>query len=82
MNWDDLRIFIAFARGGTLAAAAKVIGIDATTVSRRLDRIERDLGTTLFEVHPTGHVVTERGSQLLCHAETIEASAIDARGEL
>lgn len=82
MNWDDLRIFLAVARHGTLAAAAKANAIDATTVGRRLVRLERDLGTTLFEIQPAGHVLTERGGRLMRHAEAIEASAIDARGEV
>ena len=80
MNWDDLRVFIAVARGGTLAIAAKVVGLDATTVSRRVDRLAGVLGTTLFESGLTGHVLTEGGTRLLLYAEAIERSAIAARG--
>lgn len=75
MNWDDLRIFLALARGGTLAAAARATGQDATTVARRLQRLESALAATLFEHGPAGHALTESGHRLLAHAETMEASA-------
>lgn len=82
MNWDDLRIFIAVARAQKLAVAAKSLGLDATTVSRRLDRLAAGLGTTLFEPTPAGYLLTARGMQLLRHAETIEHEALAARGEV
>ena len=77
MDWDDLKLFLAVARSGRLAEAAKSIGQDATTVGRRLSRLERALETTLFEKAQSGHVLTERGQALLDHAERMEAAAID-----
>jgi DNA-binding transcriptional LysR family regulator len=82
VNWDDLRIFLAVARMQRLSPAARSVGLDATTVSRRLDRLAADLGTTLFEQGSSGHVLTARGLQLLAHAEDIERSALSARGEV
>ena len=82
MNWDDLRIFIAVARARKLAVAAKTLGLDATTVSRRIERLAAGLGTTLFEPTPAGLALTERGTQLLHHAEAIEHEALAARGEV
>jgi DNA-binding transcriptional LysR family regulator len=88
MNWDDLRVFLAVARGGSLAAAARRVGQDATTVARRLARLEAALGATLFEQGAAGHVATEAGHALLLHAETMEsgaqavADALDAGGGL
>jgi DNA-binding transcriptional LysR family regulator len=76
MNWDDLKLFLALARSGRLASAAQIVGQDATTVGRRLNRLERELETTLFEQAPSGHVLTERGSSLLKHAEMMEAAAL------
>jgi DNA-binding transcriptional LysR family regulator len=49
MNWDDLRIIQAVRHEGSYAGAAATLRIDETTVSRRLTRIERALGVTLFE---------------------------------
>lgn len=49
MNWDDLKIVRAVYRAGSYAAAAKQLKLNETTVSRRLGRLERDLGYALFE---------------------------------
>lgn len=75
MNWDDLRIFLAVARGGTLHAAARQLGIDATTVARRVARLEAATELTLFEHTPAGHVLTPRGQELMAHAQAMEAAA-------
>jgi DNA-binding transcriptional LysR family regulator len=75
MNWDDMRIFLSLARAGTLAAAARACAQDATTVARRLQRLEAALATTLFEHGAAGHVLTESGHRLLAFAETMEAGA-------
>ncbi|MFD1612751.1 LysR family transcriptional regulator [Sphingomonas tabacisoli] len=76
MNWDDLRIFLAVARTGTLSAAGRRLGLDATTVARRLGRLEVEAGRSLFEVTPAGHILTARGQDLLGHAQTMESAAI------
>ncbi len=75
MNWDDMRIFLTLARSGTLAAAARAAGQDATTVARRIQRLEAALATTLFEHGPAGQSLTEGGHRLLAHAEAMEAGA-------
>ncbi len=82
MNWDDLRIFLAVARARTLAPAARSLGIDPTTVSRRLDRLAAAFGTALFEPGSAGYSLTARGQQLLVHAEAMERSAFAALGEV
>ena len=72
VNWDDMRIFLALAASGSSAAAAKTVGNDATTVSRRLQRLERALGTSLFEHGRAGLMLTDAGHRLLAHAEAME----------
>lgn len=79
MNWDDLRVFLAVARNRRLGAAAKSVGLDSTTVSRRLARLAKSLDATLFEQYSGVHQLTERGAELLRHAETIEAAALSAQ---
>ncbi|MFW2829245.1 LysR family transcriptional regulator [Sphingomonas sp. ID0503] len=64
MNWDDLRIFIAVARAGQIAKAAAGLNMDATTVSRRLQRLEKALPEVLFERHRDGPRLTEAGQRL------------------
>lgn len=70
-----MRIFLALARSRTLAGAARHTGQDATTVSRRLQRLELALGAVLFEHGPAGHILTEAGHRLLASAEAMETSA-------
>lgn len=82
MNWDDLRIFLALARAPTLASAASRLGIDATTVGRRLRRLESGLNATLFEPGPGGQVLTEPGRRLLSYAEAAENSAVAAKNDI
>ena len=72
MQWDDLKHFLAVARAGQLARAAAQLGVDATTVGRRLRRLEAALGQTLFEQGKDGQALTEAGERLRERAEAME----------
>jgi DNA-binding transcriptional LysR family regulator len=76
MHWDDLRYFLAVQRGGTLARAARVLRINATTVGRRLVALEERVGARLFDRTPDGYVLTRAGHELLPAAERMEAEAL------
>jgi len=76
-RWDDVRYFLEVSRGGTLAAAGKKLGVDYTTVGRRITALERELGAKLFERTPDGFVSTEAGEELRAAAERMEAAALD-----
>lgn len=78
MNWDDLRIFLAVARHGTLAQAAARLNVDPTTVARRIQRLEATLSSTLFEHTPSGHMLTARGTSLVEHVQLMEDATIAA----
>ena len=77
--WDDLRIFIAAARAGSLGGASQRLGIDAATVGRRVARLESALKSTLLVRSPNGLQLTATGGQLLQIAldaeSTMEAAA-------
>ncbi|MBO9380647.1 LysR family transcriptional regulator [Sphingomonas histidinilytica] len=76
MHWDDLQFFLSLARTGLLTTAARQLDVDATTVGRRIRRLERSLGgQTLFVQGRDGHVLTEAGRRLLARVETIEREA-------
>ena len=64
-RWDDLRYVMAVARTGSLLQAAAVLGVDHTTVGRRVAAAERSFGTTLFARSTTGLVLTADGEQLV-----------------
>jgi len=64
MDWQDLRCFVAMARTGSVSAAARELGVNHSTVLRRLDSLERTLGTRLFERFQSGYVMTAAGETL------------------
>lgn len=82
MNWDDLRIFLAVARAQRLSRAATALGMDATTIARRLRKLETALARRLFEHAVTGHLLTEEGQRLFEQAEQMEAHALGIAGTL
>ena len=79
---DDLSYFLEVARTGKLVSAAQGLGVDHTTVGRRISRLERAIGTRLF-VRSTGKwKLTESGERLITHAENVESSLAAAAEEL
>jgi len=83
MDWDDLRVFLAVARDDSLSRAGKRLGLDASTVGRRIARLETALGRVLFVKSPQGYAPTPEGTRLIPHAEAAEralSGAADALG--
>ncbi|PHR81436.1 MAG: LysR family transcriptional regulator [Colwellia sp.] len=75
MNWDDIKLFLEVARSERLSIAAKRLTIDASTLSRRLHKLEESLTTKLFERTVDGHVLTPDGTKLLQYARRMELDA-------
>ena len=78
MDWDNLRYFLELARSGTLAAAARRAGVEHTTVARRIQALEKQMGAALFARDAGGHRLTEAGRQLLPAVEAMEAAVLGA----
>lgn len=78
-NWDDLRFFIAVTRAKSLSAAATKLGMNHTTVARRIQALEESLAVRLFDKTPAGYVLTPTGAQLLKVAEHVETTCISAQ---
>lgn len=76
LNWDDLRLFLAVARAGSLAQASKKLGFDISTVSRRLAHLEENLGGILFERGRSGLKRTALAEDLVFHAQRVESGVI------
>ena len=74
-NWDDLRVFLALAREGTLTTAARTLGVSHPTVSRRVAVLERQIGARLFERLPDRFVPTSAGEELLADTKAMEKAA-------
>ena len=77
LDWNDLRHFLAVARHGSTIAAAKALGVNQSTVHRRLCELERQLGRRLVERHPSGYRLTAVGEELRPLAERIETAVQD-----
>ena len=82
MSSGDLGVTLALVRGGTLAMAGERLGIDASTVFRSLQRIERGLGRLLFERTRSGYLATELATELAVHAEQMEVALEAARSSV
>jgi molybdate transport repressor ModE-like protein len=78
-DWNDVKALLAVARGGSTAAAARELGVNQTTVARRLEALERDLGVRLVERHQAGASLTEAGRALVADAEAMERAALAMR---
>lgn len=75
IDWDDVRYFLAAARGGSVRAAAKGLAVNHATVLRRISQLEERLGTQMFERLPSGYRLTEAGEEVLELATQMEASS-------
>jgi DNA-binding transcriptional LysR family regulator len=74
MDWDNLRFFLELARTGTLVGAGRRLAVDHTTVARRIQALEKEIGGALFSREPDGHRLTEAGRRLQPQAEAMEAA--------
>ena len=74
LDWDDLRVFLASARTGSFKEGARRLGLDPTTVARRMQRLEDALHTTLFVRSPRGLQLTAAGAELLDASQAVEGA--------
>jgi len=81
LHWDDLRTFLAVHRKGSYAAASRFLGVDSTTVGRRITALEGALGGPLFQRSRNGLSLTDEAARLLIHAERIEAEVLASERE-
>ena len=77
LRWDDLRVLLALARERRLKGAGKLLNVNASTVSRRLEILEDAIGTPLFDRLPSGLAPTVALEELLPQVEAVE-SAVEA----
>src|SRR2546423_15699265 len=82
LQWDDVRVFLAVRRGGSLSAAARSLKINQTTVGRRLRALETAAGARLFDRLPDGFHPTPAGESLTRRAERVEEEMNGASLEL
>ena len=76
-DWNDLRFLLAVARDGSTLAAARSLGVNQSTVQRRLANLDAQLDQRLVERLPSGYQLTELGTAILPHAERVAAAVQD-----
>jgi DNA-binding transcriptional LysR family regulator len=81
-NWDDMRFFLELARRNKLSKAALRLGVEHTTVARRINALEAKIGLTLFERQNRSYQLTDDGRRLLIHAEAMEQNSLSLLSEL
>lgn len=77
MDWENLKYFLALSRTGSITQAAESLGVNYTTVARRLGQLEGELDTTLFDRLPGGIRLTSEGQALLHRAQVMESELND-----
>lgn len=75
MEWDEVRYFLAVVRGGSVRAGAERLGVDHSTVLRRIAQLERRLGAIMFEKMPSGYRLTGAGEEVVPLAEQMESAS-------
>jgi DNA-binding transcriptional LysR family regulator len=81
LDWNDLRYALATVRAGTLAGAARTLGVKHSTVGRRLTALERALGAAVMIRGEHGLQLTPLGEKLIPHLEAIERSVVDLQSQ-
>ena len=84
-DWDDLRLFLAVARAGSLSGAARSLGVTHSTVFRRIGAFEARLRVRLFDRLPGGYALTQAGEEMrdsvIRIEEEITALALKVTGQ-
>ncbi len=82
VNWDDLRVFLTVARAGSISGGARQLDLQHSTVSRRMRKLEQDLGVRLFDKVPSGYAPTTAGENLVQAASRMEREVLSVDGTL
>ena len=82
MNWDDLRLFLAVARTGSISGAARQLDVQHSTISRRMRQFEKKLGTRLIERKSGRYELTQAGESVKEASDRIEREVLGVDGAL
>lgn len=82
MDWSDLKLILAIGRSGSLSGAARLLDINHSTVFRRINAIEKEMGVRFFERLPQGYVMTEAGESAMRAGERIDSEVTTLTREI
>ncbi len=73
INWDNLRYVLILAKNGSVAAAARELGVNRTTVLRRIDAFQKDIGCRIFQRSRSGYLLTVEAEKIIDAANQVES---------
>ena len=82
INWDNLRFVLTVAKRGSVAAAARELGVNRTTVLRRIDAFQQNLGCRIFERCKTGYVLTLEAEKIIDAAQEVESTLFNIQRQI
>ena len=82
VDWNDVRYFLSLARLGSIRAAGASLGVSHSTVARRVEALEIELSTRLFDRNRDGYTLTTAGTQMVPGAERVEREMLVLEREL
>ncbi len=82
INWDNLRYVLIVAKSGSIAAAARELGVNRTTVLRRIEVFQKDLGCRIFERGKSGYVLTLEAEKIIDAAQEVESTIFNIQRQI
>jgi DNA-binding transcriptional LysR family regulator len=82
LNWDNLRYVLMVANKGSISAAARELGVNRSTVLRRIDRFQEDLDCHIFKRSAEGYALTLEAEKMISAAREVEATLFDLQRQL
>lgn len=82
INWDNLRYVLIVAKSGSVAAAARELGVNRTTVLRRIEVFQQDLGCRIFERGKSGYVLTLEAEKIIDAAQEVESTIFNIQRQI
>ena len=82
INWDNLRYVLAVASKGSISAAARDMGVNRSTVLRRIERFQQDLNSRIFNRSPEGYPLTPEAEKMIAAAREVESTIFDMQRQV
>ena len=82
VNWDNLRYVLIVAKKGSIAAAARDLGVNRTTVLRRIEVFQENLGCRIFERGKSGYVLTLEAEKIIDAAQEVESTLFNIQRQI
>jgi DNA-binding transcriptional LysR family regulator len=82
LNWDNLRYVLMVANKGSISAAARELGVNRSTVLRRIERFQQDLNCRIFDRNSDGYALTPEAEKMIDAAREVESTLFDMQRQI